>query len=149
MREKINSALKEAMKQKEKVRLSTLRLIMAAIKDRDIAIRAEGKEAVSDEQILEIMAKMVKQRRESIKIYEEAGRLQLAQQEQSEIDVISDFMPEQMSDDDIKAACQDIIKELGASGLKDMGKTMGALKSKYAGSMDFGKAGKFVKELLV
>ncbi len=149
MREKINSALKEAMKQKEKVKLSTLRLIMAAIKDRDIAIRAEGKEAVSDEQILEIMSKMVKQRRESIKIYEEAGRLQLAQQEQSEIDVISGFMPEQMSDDEIKAACETIIKELGVSGLKDMGKTMGALKGKYAGSMDFGKAGKFVKELLV
>ncbi len=149
MRDKINIALKEAMKQKDKVRLSTLRLIMAAIKDRDIAVRSEGKEAVSDEQILEIMAKMVKQRRESIKIYEEAGRLQLAQQEQSEIDIISEFMPEQMSDEDIKAACIAVIQELGASGLKDMGKTMGALKAKYAGSMDFGKAGKMVKDLLV
>ncbi len=149
MRQKINAALKEAMKEKDKIRLSTLRLIMAAIKDRDIAIRSEGKEAVADEQILEIMSKMVKQRRESASIYEEAGRLQLAQQEQDEIAIISEFMPEQMSDEDIKAACQTTITNLGSSGLKDMGKTMGALKSEYAGSMDFGKAGKFVKELLV
>ncbi len=148
MRSKISAALKDAIKAQDKRRSSTLRLIMAAIKDRDISARSEGREAVSDDEILEILAKMIKQRRESVATYEQAGRLELAQQEQQEIDIISEFLPQQMSDDEIAEAAKQTVEEIGATGLKDMGQTMAALKKKFAGRMDFGKASKVVKALL-
>jgi uncharacterized protein len=149
LRDQINTALKSALKEQQKTRLSTLRLISAAIKDREIACRADnGNEGVNDSNVLEILAKMIKQRRESAKTYEEAGRLELCQQERDEIEIISEFMPKQLSDEDVRQACIDIVAELGAVGLKDMGRTMGALKAKYAGQMDFGKASRIIKELL-
>lgn len=149
MREQINAALKEAMKAKDKRKMSTLRLINAAIKDRDIAARTKGSgEAVSDSEVLEILAKMIKQRRESVTTYEEAGRLELAEQEQQEIEIITGFLPKQLSDEEVRAACEQAISDAGAESLKDMGKVMGALKGAYAGQMDFGKAGAIVKQLL-
>lgn len=146
MREKINEALKAAVKQQDKRRMSTLRLINAAIKDRDIAARSGDKQSVSDAEVMEILAKMVKQRQESIKTYTEGGRPELAQQEQEEIDIIQDFLPKQLSEDETRAAVIELMDEIGCEGLKDMGKTMGALKERYAGQMDFGKASQIVKQ---
>ncbi len=140
MRERISAALKDAIKAQVKRRMSTLRLIHAAIKDRDIAARTDGKDGVGDAEILEILAKMIKQRRESIVQYEEAGRMELAQQEQEEIDIIDEYLPQQMSEDEIDQAAKDAVAELGASGLKDMGRTMGLLKERFTGQMDFSKA---------
>jgi len=149
MRERINESLKAAMKAKDKIRVSTLRLINAAIKDRDIAARSEDRmDGVSNEEILQIMQKMVKQRKDSFKTYEEAGRLDLAEQESQEMEIIISFMPQQMSDDEVNEAAKTLVEEIGASGLKDMGRCMGALKERYAGVMDFGKANKVIKELL-
>lgn len=145
IREDINTALKQAIKAKEKRQTSTLRLINAAIKDRDIAARTTSKELVSDQDILEILAKMIKQRKESVMIYEEAGRLELAQQEQEEIDIISQFMPQQLSDQEIEKAVKEIIQEIDAQGLRDMGRIMAALKERYSGQMDFSKASQIVK----
>jgi len=149
IREQINQDLNKAVKAQNKRCMSTLRLIKAALKDRDIAARTAGKDdGVEGADVLDILAKMVKQRRESIKTYEEAGRIELATQEQEEIDVISDYLPKQLSEDEMKAACEAIVTELEAAGLKDMGRTMGALKERYAGQMDFGKASAVVKALL-
>ena len=148
MRDKFKTALKEAIKSQDKRRMATLRLITAAIQDRDIAARTNGKDCVSDGEILDILAKMVKQRRESVKTYEEAGRLELAQQEGEEIEIIQSFLPKQLSDDEIKAAVAEAIETLNAEGLKDMGRTMGALKERYAGQMDFSKASALVKDQL-
>ena len=148
MRDRISAALKQAIKDQEKRRMSTLRLVTAAIKDRDIAARSVGKNGVSDSEILDILAKMIKQRRESVKTYEEAGRLELAAQEQEEIDIIDEFLPQQLSEDEVRKACEEMVAELGAEGLKDMGRTMGALKERYAGQMDFALAGQIVKEML-
>jgi len=149
IRERINDALKGAVKAQDKVRMSTLRLINAAIKDRDIACRTDGpNKGVDDAQVLGILAKMIKQREESAKTYESAGRLELAQEERDEIEVIREFMPKQMGEDEIRKACESMVAEINADGLKDMGRTMGALKERYAGQMDFGKASKVVKELL-
>ncbi len=148
MRDKINAALKEAIKAQDKRRMSTLRLISAAIKDRDIAARGQGKDGVSDAEILDILAKMVKQRRESVKTYEEAGRLELAQQEQEEIEIIESFLPKQLSEDEMRQAVAEVVETLGCEGLKDMGRAMGALKERYAGRMDFSKASAMVRELL-
>ncbi len=148
MREEIHATLKQAMKSQEKRRVTTLRLINAAIKDRDIAARGQGKDAVSDDEILQILSKMVKQREESAHIYEEAGRLELAEEEREEIGIISEFLPKQLSEDEIRSACAGIVAELDAHGLRDMGRTMAALKERYAGQMDFGKASGMVKELL-
>lgn len=149
MRDRLNAALKQAMLDKEKNRLGTLRLINAAIKDRDIAARADGNyDGVSDDDILGIMTKMVKQRADSATTYEEAGRLELAEQERSEIKVIEEFLPKQLSEDETRAAVQETISAVGADSIRDMGKVMGALKAQYAGQMDFGKAGGAVKELL-
>lgn len=149
IREQINQDLNAAVKAQNKRCMSTLRLIKAALKDRDIAARTAGKDdGVTGADVLDILSKMVKQRRESIKTYEEAGRIELATQEQEEIDVISSYLPKQLSVDDMKAACEAIVAELEASGLKDMGRTMGALKERYAGQMDFGKASAVVKALL-
>lgn len=149
MQEELSEALKAAVKSQDKIRISTLRLMTAAIKDRDIAARtADNRDGVSSDEILQILAKMVKQRQEAATTYEEAGRLELAEQERSEIAVIEEFMPRQLDAEAISAAVDAVIAQLGAESLKDMGKVMGALKGQYAGQMDFGKAGALVKEKL-
>ncbi len=149
VREAINGALKEATKAQQKRRMATLRLMTAAIKDRGIQNRTAGKgDEVEEAEVMEILAKMIKQRRESADTYEGAGRLELAEQEREEIVIIEEFLPKQLSDEDVAAAVGEIITELGAEGLKDMGRTMGALKERYAGQMDFGKASALVKEKL-
>ncbi|MBY3133052.1 GatB/YqeY domain-containing protein [Rhizobium laguerreae] len=148
LRDQLATQLKEAMKAKNAERLSTVRLIQAAVKDRDIANRGTGKEQASDDEILQILAKMVKQRDESAKIYEENSRPELAAKERAEITVIQDFMPKQLSDSEVHANVSAIITETGAAGAKDMGKVMAALKERYAGQMDFAKASATVKELL-
>ncbi|OWO96189.1 glutamyl-tRNA amidotransferase [Rhizobium esperanzae] len=148
LRDQLATQLKEAMKAKDTERLSTVRLIQAAIKDRDIANRGTGKEQASDDEILQILAKMVKQRDESAKIYEENSRPELAAKERAEIAVIQDFMPKQLSDGEVRANISAIITETGAARVKDMGKVMAALKERYAGQMDFAKASATVKELL-
>lgn len=149
MHERFNEALKVALKSQDKVRISTLRLINAAIKDREIADRTDnGGVGVSEDVVLEILAKMIKQRQESLSAYEKAGRLDLADQERSEIVIIQEFMPRQLEDDEIIAAVDAALAEVGAETLKDMGKVMGLLKQKYTGQMDFGKAGARVKEKL-
>ena len=149
LRERLSVALKEAMKAKEAERLSTLRLINAAIKDREIASRGEGGEQeVGDPEILAIMGKMVKQRQDSVTAYEQGNRPELAQAERDEITVIQSFMPRQMSDEEAKAAVAGVIAAVGATSVKDMGKVMAELKAKFAGQMDMGKAGGIVKALL-
>ncbi|MGZ2425298.1 GatB/YqeY domain-containing protein [Rhizobium laguerreae] len=148
LRDQLATQLKEAMKAKNAERLSTVRLIQAAVKDRDIANRGTGKEQASDDEILQILAKMVKQRDESAKIYEENSRPELAAKERAEITVIQDFMPKQLSDSEVRVNVSAIITETGAAGAKDMGKVMAALKERYAGQMDFAKASATVKELL-
>ena len=149
LRSRINTAMKQAMKDKSAERLSTIRLINAAIKDRDIAARTEGKEkGVGDDEVLAILAKMTKQRQESAKTYEEAGRLDLSERELAEIKVIAEFLPRQLTDGEIQSAVSEAINEVGASSIRDMGKVMGALKGKYAGQMDFGAVGALVKNNL-
>ncbi len=150
LRAKIDDALKTAMKAKDdKLRVATLRLINAAIKDRDIAARGEDRcEGVSDDEILAILTKMVKQREDSAAAFEKGCRPELAEQERAEIDVIREFLPRQLSEDEIKVAVDEVITEYEASGLKDMGRCMGALKERYSGAMDFGRAGKLMKESL-
>ncbi|MEB2843126.1 GatB/YqeY domain-containing protein [Rhizobiales bacterium RZME27] len=148
IRETLSTAMKEAMKAKDTRRLSTVRLIQAAIKDRDIANRGTGKDETSEDEILQILQKLVKQREESAKIYDEAGRGELATQEREEIAVIKTFMPEQLSDDKVSDIIAGIIAEIGASGIKDMGKVMAALRERYAGQMDFGKASGTIKAQL-
>ena len=149
LRSRINTAMKQAMKDKSAERLSTIRLINAAIKDRDIAARTEGKEnGVGDDEVLAILAKMTKQRQESAKTYEEAGRLDLSERELAEIKVIEEFLPRQLADNEIQLAVSEAINEVGANSIRDMGKVMGALKSKYAGQMDFGTVGALVKNNL-
>ncbi len=149
MRDKITAAMKAAMLGKEADRLATLRLINAAIKDRDIALRGEGKpEGVDDDAILGILAKMVKQRQDSAQQYEAAERMDLACRERFEIKVIGEFMPKQLSDEEVKAAVQKAVTSVGAESIRDMGRVMGVLKSNYAGQMDFGKAGGTLKQLL-
>lgn len=148
MREKITEALKAALKAQDKRRIATLRLIQAAIQDRDIAHRGAGKDPLSDEEIVLVLATMVKQRLESARIYEEGSRLDLAEQERQEIEIIKDFLPKQLGEEDVKLACQHVIKEIGADGLRDMGRCMAALKEKFPGKMDFGKASGVVKDML-
>ncbi|MBW9115385.1 GatB/YqeY domain-containing protein [Rhizobium cauense] len=148
LRDQLAAALKDAMKSKNAERLSTVRLIQAAIKDRDIANRGAGKEEASDDEILQILAKMVKQRDESAKIYEENARPELAAKERAEITVLQDFLPKQLSDAEVRSNIAAIIAEIGAAGPKDMGKVMAVLKERYAGQMDFSKASGAVKEQL-
>jgi len=147
LRDDINTALKEAMKAGDKRRVSTLRLMNAAIKDRDIEARGAGK-AVSDEDLLGLFQKMIKQRQESLAIYEQAKRDDLASQEREELEIIASYLPKQMSDDEVKAAVAAAIKDTGAAGMKDMGKVIGALRGKYAGKMDFAKVSGVVKAVL-
>lgn len=149
MRSRVNAALKDAMRAKEADRLSTLRLISAAIKDRDIAARGEGDDGgVGDDDVLGILGKMVKQRQESARAYEEGGRLELAEKELGEIKVIEEFLPRQLTQDEADAAVDAAIAEVGAQTIRDMGKVMAALKSRYAGQMDFGRVGPMVKDRL-
>ena len=148
MRETINAALRQATKAQDKRRISTLRLISAAIKDRDIAARSARTEKATDAELLDLLAKMIKQREESQKIYADAGRAELAQQEAEEIVIIREYLPKQLSDAEMQKAVADAIAASGASSIKDMGKVMGALKAKYAGQMDFGRAGAVVKAKL-
>ncbi|MCF3641826.1 GatB/YqeY domain-containing protein [Rhizobium sp. TRM95111] len=148
MREKLANCLKDAIKAKDQRRTSTVRLIQAAIKDRDIANRGMGKDPVGDDDIMLILVKMIKQREESARIFAENGRPELADQERQEIVVINQFLPEQISEDKVKELCASIIEETGSHGLRDMGRCMNALKERYAGQMDFSKASGVVKELL-
>ncbi len=146
MRKRLSEATKDAMRAKDKTRLSTLRLINAAIKDRDIAARSEtNPDGVSDAEILSILAKMIKQRQDSAKAYEEAGRIELGEGERGEIKVIEEFLPKQLGDSEVEAAIKAAIAESGAESIRDMGKVMGVLKAKYTGQMDFGKAGAVIK----
>jgi uncharacterized protein len=147
MREKFSSELKAAMKAGEKRRVDTIRMIMAALKDKDIEARGQGK-AVSGEDILALLQKMVKSRKESLEIYEKAGRADLATQESEEIAIIQSFLPNQMSEAEVEQAIAAAIAETGAASIKDMGRVVGALKGKYAGRMDFGKASALVKAKL-
>ena len=147
LRHKINESVKAAMKSQHRLRLSTLRLVNAAIKNADIEAERTGK-TLSDDDVLSLMQKMVKQRQESVEIYDRGGRKDLADQERGEIEVIREFLPQQMSDAEATTAVAEIIRETGSQGMKDMGKVMAALKQHYAGRMDFAKAGALVKRLL-
>jgi uncharacterized protein YqeY len=148
MRERLSDEVKTAMKGGDKARLSTLRLMQAAIKDRDIANRGAGKDAASDDEIAQLLAKMVKQREDSAKAFDDGNRPELAAKEREEIVVIRDFMPKQLDQAETEAAIRAAIAETGAAGVKDMGKVMAALREKYAGQMDFGKASGLIKGLL-
>ena len=146
LREDITNSVKTAMKSKDAITLSTLRLVNAAIKDRDIAARAEDRcEGIEDSEIMALLAKMVKQREESAATYEDNGRPELAERERTEIEVIRAFMPTPLSDDELKAVIEGYVRDSGATCLKSMGKIMGLLKSDYAGRVDMGKAGAIVK----
>ncbi len=149
LRERINDAVKEAMKAKDAKRLGTLRLINAAIKDRDIAARtADSRDLLGDDELLGLLAKMIKQREDSVAAFDAGGRPEMAQNERDEITLIREFMPQQMSADETAAAVAAVVADTGATSLKDMGKVMAALKERYAGQMDFGKAGAVVKQTL-
>ncbi|MFG1299881.1 GatB/YqeY domain-containing protein [Xanthobacter sp. V3C-3] len=148
LRDEINAALKESLKAQDKRRTGTLRLINAALKDRDIEQRGQGKDPLTDDELRALLAKMVKQREESAKIYVEAARPELAEQEREEIVYIQAFLPQQLSEADTRAAIAAVIAEIGAQGIKDMGRTMGVLKERHAGAIDFGKASGWVKEAL-
>ena len=147
LRDRLNASLKEAMRDKDTLRLSTLRLINAAIKDQDIALRVENR-TVGEAEIMAILAKMTKQRQESARAYEEAGRLELAEQEAAEIKVIEDFMPRKLSDEEVDQAVSAAIAETDASSVRDMGKVMAALRARYPGQIDFGTVGPMVKKRL-
>ena len=149
LREKINKQFNTALKSQNKTLISTLRLVLAAIKERDIANRTKDKkDAVSDAEIIKVLRKMKKQRQDSMDLYKKGGREELSEVEEAEIKVIDSFLPKQLSDEETKKICKEIIKSLGASSLKDMGKIMGSLKQKYSDSIDFSKVNLIVKGLL-
>ena len=148
LRDDINNSLKAAMKNGDKRRVSTLRLVNSALKNADIEARGSGKQPLNDDELLGLLQKMIKQRQEAIELYEKGGRNELAAQEREEMAIIAAYLPKQMSDEEAKAAIAEVVKETGAQGMKDMGKVMGALKQRYAGQMDFGKASPIVKGLL-
>ena len=149
LREKINEQFNTALKNKNKTLVSTLRLVLTAIKERDIANRTkEEKEGVKDPEIIKILRKMKKQRQDAADLYKKGARQELMEAEEAEIKIIGSFLPQQLSDDDIKKICKEIIESLGASSLKDMGKIMGSLKQKHSDSIDFSKANTIVKGLL-
>lgn len=148
LRDDINNALKDAMKAGDQRRVSTLRMVNAALKNADIEARGQGKPALGDAETLPLLQKMIKQRQESKELYEKGGRPELAQQEGEEIAIISSYLPKQMSDAEVTAAIEAAIAETGAASMKDMGKVVGALKSKFAGQMDFAKASALVKQKL-
>ncbi|MGO4571284.1 GatB/YqeY domain-containing protein [Microvirga sp. 2TAF3] len=148
MRERFTTEMKEAMKAGDKRRLGTIRLIQAALKDKDIEARGAGKGQTTEDEILALLQKMIKQRQESIAMYEQGGRPELAQQEKEEAEVIATFLPKQMDEAETKAAIEAAVAETGAASMKDMGKVVGLLRGKYAGRMDFGKASGLVKDML-
>jgi uncharacterized protein YqeY len=148
LRDQINNATKEAMKSGEKLKLSTLRLMSSSIKNADIEARGGGKGPLDDAALLGLFQKMIKQRQESVELYEKGGRPELAANERGEIEVIQGFLPKQMSDADVEAAIKSAIAESGAASVKDMGKVIAALREKYAGQMDFSKASGLVKAAL-
>ena len=149
LRERFNQALKDGMRARDQRRVSTLRLVLAALKDRDIANRsADSREVIGDEEILSLLAKMIKQREESAQAFEAGGRPELAAGEREEIAIIREFQPAQMSDSETRAAIAAAVVDVGATSPKDMGKVMAALKSGYPGRMDFAKAAAIAKELL-
>lgn len=149
LRQQLNDALKAAMLAKDARTVSTVRLILAALKDRDIAARSRGvMDGITDDEILQMLSSMIKQRRESISLYEQGGRLELAQQEQDEIGIIERFLPRQLSEAEVAATVAAVVAEIGAQGIKDMGRVMAALKERYAGQMDFAKASGVVKKTL-
>ncbi|MBK5910566.1 glutamyl-tRNA amidotransferase [Rhodothalassium salexigens] len=149
LREQLKRELKDAMRARDATKADTVRLILAAVKDQDIANRLDDKtEQDDDSQIRQILAKMIKQRQESIRAYEDAGRCELAERERDEIGVIERFLPKQLNDREITSACRAVVDEVGAQGLRDIGRCMGTLKARYAGQMDFAKASAKVKEIL-
>lgn len=149
MRERIDTALKQAMRDKDTARLATLRLVNAAIKDQEIAARGkDGEVSVGDDDVLAILGKMTKQRQESVRAYEEGGRIDLAERERGEVAIIEEFLPRQLSEDEVDAAVEAAISETDAESIRDMGKVMGVLKARYTGQMDFGTAGPKVKDKL-
>ncbi|MCC3306729.1 GatB/YqeY domain-containing protein [Sneathiella sp. HT1-7] len=149
LRNEIKESLKVAMKSKDKRRISTLRLILATLQDRDLAARDKGaEEGITDDEILQMLTTMVRQRKESIAAYEKGGRVDLATAEQEEIDIISDYLPKQFDEAETRKAVEAVIADIDANGLKDMGRTMDELKTRYAGQMDFSKASAIVKDTL-
>ena len=148
LKKQIDEKLNEALKAKDKGVYPTLRLVVSAIKDAEIAGRSKGQKGMSDSDITAILKKMIKQRNESCEVYKKAGRNELLENEKKEIEVITAFLPKQLSEEETKKICQEVIKAVGASSMKDMGKVMGALKSKYADSLDFSKVSLIIKELL-
>ena len=149
LRDRIFDDLKTAMKAKDTLRLSTLRLINAAIKDRDIALRGEGEDRLmTDEEITAVLSKMVRQRQESARAYEEGGRFELVEREQAEIVVVEGYLPRQLSAEETRAAIDSVVEELGAASIRDMGRVMNALKTRFTGQMDFGAVGPMVKARL-
>jgi len=148
LREDIQNALKEAMKEKNTLEMNAIRMIIAGQKEKDVDARGKGKEKAEDAELLSMMQTMIKQRRESIEMFIKGGRPELAEKEEAEIKIIERFLPKQLSDNEIKAAVEETIKETGATSMKDMGKVMGALRAKYAGQMDFGAVSGIIKSLL-
>ena len=149
LRNRIDAALKDALRARDAVRLSTLRLMSAAIKDRDIALRGEGRdEGAGDAEVLAILARMVKQRQESARLYEEGGRLDMAEEERHEIGIIEEFLPRPLGEGEVDAAIEEAMAETGARGVRDMGRVMASLKGRYAGRMDFGRVGPMVRARL-
>ena len=148
MRNRIQDSLKAAMKDKNSRRIATLRLVTAAVNERDIALRGTGKDSADNEEVLDILTKMVKQREESSRLYREAGRSELEAQELEEINIIREFLPKQLSVEETEAAVSSIIAETGAESLRDMGKVMGLLKERFRGQLDMGVVGPLVKSLL-
>lgn len=148
MRERFTQEMKDAMKSGDKRKLSTVRLIQAALKDKDIEARGAGRGQASEEEILGLLQKMIKQRQESAGIYEQAGRAELATQEREEAEIIASYLPKQMDEAESRQAIQAAIADTGAASMKDMGKVIGALRGKYAGRMDFAKASALVKDML-
>ena len=149
MREQFTASLKSAMKSQDKIAMSTLRLIMAALKDRDVAARSKGNyDGINEDEILAMLQSMIKQRQDSIALYEQGGRCELAEQERNEGEIIQQFLPQQLEGDELSKVIDDVLTEIDAHSIKDMGKAMGALKSRYAGQIDFGKASQLVKQRL-
>lgn len=149
LRDRLNEELKQALKAKEKIAVSTLRLILAALKDRDLDARGKGNcDGVSEEEIFQLLQKMIKQRRDSIEAYEKGGRQDLVEREEGEIEVIKRFLPKELDEAEVASAVEETISELAASSIKDMGKVIGALKQRYAGRMDFAKASQIAKQRL-
>ncbi len=154
MRDEISRAIKDAMKSGDKRRLATLRLMSAAIKDRDIAAQVDsagqpsGRDKISETELLQLLQKMVKQRRDAAETYRQGGRPDLADQELAEIVVIDEFLPRQMDEVEMRTAVESVVRELGCAGLKDMGRAMAVLKERYSGRMDFAKANGMVKDLI-